>query len=226
MSNDLKVVNLNMKQNDPHPLHHALLPNPRECFRLIIFSPSNSGKSNLIKNIISLDNFGYNRYYKTNIFLFSQTLTLDKIWTDLNIPTSNLYDHYDEELIKNIMHYSQKTSDGVLLILDDMITAETAFNNKKCNLLKTLFFQGRHYKVSLILVSQKLKEIPASMRVNASHLICFDLKNAKEERDFLEENCGIENVKEKYKVATAERFNFLYIDRNTGKAFHNFEQEL
>ena len=191
MSNELKVVNLSTVQKDPHPLNHAHLPNPRECFRLIIFSPSNSGKSNLIKNIISLDNFGYNRYYKTNIFLFSQTLTLDKIWTDLNVPTSNLYDHYDESTINNIMHYSMKTADGVLIILDDMITSDAAFNNKKCNVLKTLFFSGRHYKVSLIIVSQKLTEIPKSMRGNATHLICFNLKNAKEEKDFLEENCGL-----------------------------------
>lgn len=111
------------------------------------------------------------------------------------------------------MHYSQKTPDGILLILDDMITAQTAFNNKKCNLLKTLFFQGRHYKVSLVLVSQKLKEIPASLRVNASHLICFNLRNKKEERDFLEENCGIGNIMEKYSAATTEKYNFLYIDR-------------
>ena len=226
MSNDLKVVNLNMKQSNSHPLSHSLLPNPRECFRLIIFSPSNSGKSNLIKNIISLDNFGYSKYYKNNIFLFSQTILLDSIWTDLKLPASHLHDHYDESLIKNIMHYSQKTTDGVLLILDDMITAETAFNNKKCNLLKTLFFNGRHYKVSLILVSQKLKEIPPSMRVNASHLICFDLKNKKEEKDFLEENCGIDNIMEKYRSATSERFNFLYIDRTNGKSYHNFEREL
>ena len=106
MSNELKVVNLNMKQSNSHPLNHSLLPNPRECFRLIIFSPSNSGKSNLIKNIISLDNFGYSKYYKNNIFLFSQTILLDSIWTDLKLPASHLHDHYDESLIKNIMHYS------------------------------------------------------------------------------------------------------------------------
>jgi hypothetical protein len=124
------------------------------------------------------------------------------------------------------MHFAKKSEQGVLLILDDMITADTAINNKKCNLLKKLFFQGRHYKISLILVSQKLKEIPSSMRVNASHLICFNLNNRKEEKDFLEENCGVKDITTKYRAATSERYNFLYLDKTTNKAYHNFEAEL
>jgi hypothetical protein len=124
------------------------------------------------------------------------------------------------------MHYSKKSAQGVLLILDDMITAESAINNKNNNLLKRLFFQGRHYKISLILVSQKLKAISASMRINASHLICFNLNNRKEEKDSLDENCGVDDIATKYKTATRDRYNFLYLDKTNNKAFHNFEVEL
>jgi hypothetical protein len=227
MSQTLRVTNMNADDDQSrHPLQHSLLPNPQECFRLLIFSPSHSGKSNLIKNIITRPEFGYNTYYKSNIFIFSQTIHLDSIWTDLKLPKTHMHDEYSDALITNIMHYSKKSDQGVLLILDDMITADTAINQKKSNLLKQLFFQGRHYKVSLILVSQKLKEIPASMRVNASHLICFNLNNRKEEKDFLEENSGIKDIVTKYKTATSARYNFLYLDKTTNKAYHNFEVEL
>jgi hypothetical protein len=71
MSQTLKVANLNADNESQHPLAHNLLPNPRKCFRLLVFSPSNSGKNNLIKNIITRAEFGYNEYYKSNIFIFS-----------------------------------------------------------------------------------------------------------------------------------------------------------
>lgn len=57
---------------------------------------------------------------------------------------------------------------GALLILDDMITSDIAVNGKRGNLLKKLFYQGRHHKVSIILVSQKLRDIPLGMRINSS----------------------------------------------------------
>jgi GTPase SAR1 family protein len=203
-----------------------MLPNPAETFRMLVVSPSNSGKSNLIKNLITRPEFAYGNYYESNIFIFSQTIKVDSIWTDLTLPSSNLYDEYSEPIIQNIMHFSKQTPKGVLIILDDMITSEKAVNNKKTNLLKQLFFQGRHYKVSIILVSQKMKSIPSSLRVNSTHLICFDLRNKKEESDFLDENCGIDNVEEKYRTATSERYHFLYVNKMTGKAYHNFEVEL
>lgn len=79
MSSDLKVMNLTCKSPACHPLKFKHLPNPSECFRLIFFSPSNSGKSNVIKNMITRSEFGYNNYYKNNIFLFSRTVDIDPV---------------------------------------------------------------------------------------------------------------------------------------------------
>jgi hypothetical protein len=227
MATPLKLINLSPSDtNQSHPCQHDLLPNPRETFRLVLFSPSNSGKSNLIKNIITRAEFGYGKYYQSNIFIVSQTLKVDKIWDDLKLLAANLYDEYSEGVMNNIMHYSKTTKTGVLIVLDDIITSDAAINNKHSNFLKRLFFQGRHYRVSIILVSQKLKSVPASLRLNATHLICFDLRNRKEEKDFFEENSGIEDIERKYNVATAKRFDFLYINNITGTTYHNFETEL
>jgi hypothetical protein len=229
MTDSLKLINLSTTtttQQTAHPLSHQLLPNPRQCFRMIVFSPSNSGKSNLLKNLITRPEFGYCSYYGPNIFILSQTLRVDAIWQDLQLPAANLFDEYSDAVINNIMHYSKQTDTGVLLVLDDMITSGAAVNNKQGNMLKQLFFQGRHFKVSIVLVSQKMKSIPAALRVNASHLICFNLNNKKEERDFLEENSGIEDIARKYAEATAEKYQFLYVDKTTGKAYRNFEVEL
>ena len=124
------------------------------------------------------------------------------------------------------MHYSKAQPNGVLIILDDMITSEKAINKKTNNLLKTVFYQGTHYKVSLILTSQKLKDIPLGMRLNCTHLICFISKSNKEENGLFSENEYTDNISQLYKTATSEKYNVLYINKGLNKAYHNFEKEL
>ena len=132
----------------------------------------------------------------------------------------------EDSIVLNIMYYSKAQPNGVLIILDDMITSEKAINKKTNSLLKTLFYQGRHYKVSLILTSQKLKDIPLGMRLNCTHLICFNLKSNKEEVGLFSENEYKDNLSQLYKLATSEKYNFLYINKGLNKAYHNFEKEL
>jgi hypothetical protein len=226
MSENLKLVNLTSSSNKENPLPHKILPNPKACFRLLIFSPSNSGKSNLIKNLITRKEFGYANYYKKNIFLFSETLLVDPIWDDVDIPDDHKHSEYKDDVINNIMHFSKQTESGVMIILDDMITSSSAINSKQDSTLKRLFFQGRHYKVSIVLVSQQMKAVPLCMRINCTHLICFNLRNKKEEKCFVEENCAIDGIVEKYRAATSQQYSFLYVDKTSYAAFRNFEQEL
>ena len=75
-------------------------------------------------------------------------------------------------------------------------------------------------------MAQKLKEIPPGMRTNSSHMVCFNLRNKKEELGFLSENEGIEGLAKKYAEATTGQFNFLYLNKTTSKVYKNFEKEL
>jgi len=52
MATELNVINLHDSNDPKHPLTYEFLPNPQKCFRMLLFSPSNSGKSNLIKSLI------------------------------------------------------------------------------------------------------------------------------------------------------------------------------
>jgi hypothetical protein len=198
MSKKLKIRLLGQPAARQHPLPHKFLPNPLACFRLLIFSPSNSGKSNLLKNIITRDDFGYSKYYGKNIFLFSKTLHLDSVWTDLKLPKSHQLSEWNDSTVSNIMQFAQKQPAGILLVLDDMITCGDAVNNKRNSILKTLFFQGRHMGISLVIISQQLKAIPSCMRINATHLICFNLRNQSEEQDFVKENDYVDDLLAKY----------------------------
>jgi hypothetical protein len=138
MATELCIINLHEKNESKHPLPYSFLPNPEKCFRMLIFSPSNSGKSNVIKNLITRPEFGYTTFYNQNIFIFSPTIRIDPIWQDIALPKTHLYDEWDEKIVTNILAYSSKHG-GSLLVLDDMFNSSDAINGRRGNLLKKIF---------------------------------------------------------------------------------------
>ena len=71
MSSSLTIRNLNTTRAEALPVPHAFMPQPP--FRLIVCGASHSGKSNMIKNMITLDEYGYKAYFGDDIFVFSKT---------------------------------------------------------------------------------------------------------------------------------------------------------
>ena len=82
MSAALTIRNLNEKKAEASPIPHDFLPKP--CFRLVVVGCSHSGKSNMLKNLLTLPEYGYKEYYGENIFIFSKTLDLDDTWKKID----------------------------------------------------------------------------------------------------------------------------------------------
>lgn len=225
MSEQLKIVQLNPNDDVKHPLPHDLLPNPSKCFRLISIAPSHSGKSLCILNMVTRPEFGLSDYYKENIFLISETLGLDKTWASLNLPKHHKIDHWDEEIMSEIMEYSEKQPHGCLLIMDDMVCSK-AIDKVRGTLLDRLYMMGRHHKISLIMTSQRYFSLSPQMRLNASHVIVFNLMNASERKSFLNDFVSIKNLPHHLDTVTSERYQFLYIDVAKGAVYRNFEEQL
>ena len=230
MSTELKIHDLGTKK-EAHPLKHSFLPSLP--MRMLVVAPSNGGKSNMLKNMLLRPEFGYRDYFtdtKTgalNYFVFSRTLGADHTLDELvdQLPKFHSYREWDDMIIRDIMEYSRlKTERGVLLLLDDMITDTKAFNKCSGNLLNELAFMGRHHKVSFILTTQSYTSIQRPIRINTSAVIAFNLKNKREEQAFLEEQSMWENIKDLYTVATSPKYGFLYLNKETGKAYSNFER--
>jgi len=220
-------------KKETHPLKYSFLPSLP--MRMLVVAPSNGGKSNMLKNMLLRPEFGYRDYFtdpKTgalNYFVFSRTLGADHTLDELvdQLPKFHAYREWDDTIIRDIMEYSRlKTERGVLLLLDDMITDTKAFNKCSGNLLNELAFMGRHHKVSFILTTQSYTSIQRPIRINTSVVIAFNLKNKREEQAFLEEQSMWENIKDLYTVATSPKYGFLYLNKETGKAYSNFERVL
>ena len=107
-----------------------------------------------------------------------------------------------------------------------MITDTKAFNKRSGNILNELAFMGRHHKVSFIITAQSYTTIQRPIRINTSAVIAFNLKNKREEQAFLEEQSMWENIGRMYQVATSAKYGFLYLNKETGKAYANFERLL
>jgi GTPase SAR1 family protein len=165
---------------------------PVPPFRLIVVAPSSSGKSIMISNFISSNNFPYRNYFGYNIFIFSPTFKMGSMEGMTNIKKENIFDTFDVEVLNSIIReqkdlvelYGKKKSSPILIVLDDVVGELDA---KKKEFLKKSYFGLRHYNGSIILLSQQYKMVPKSARLNASETILFEVSNEAELGNISEE---------------------------------------
>ena len=224
MSSSLKIRNLNEKRSDASPIPHDFMPQPP--FRMVVCGASHSGKSNMILNMLTVPEYGYKQHFGEDIFVFSRTLGLDDTWKSLNLPKTHMYDKWQDSVVREIMAYSKKKRNGILLLLDDLISDGDAFNRKNTNLLSELFYTSRHYRISLAICTQRYHAVQPALLANASAVIVFRLKTKREQEAFQDSQTQFDDLGEKYDYATKERFSFLYMNLATRKCYRCFEEEL
>ena len=204
---------------------------PKVPFRSIVLGPSGSGKSVLLVSLV-LD------IYKDvfeRVYVFSPSINHDSIWEPvkkyvkdkLKVDTDKepcfFEDYHSYDLIKIIetqikvtkfmKEQKQKNLYNILIILDDIADSpEIARNNK---MLQSLYVRGRHAGISVITATQKFNILHPVIRVNATQLFVFRLRNYKEMEALLEELSGLvprKTLLEIYNTAIEEEHNFLYVD--------------
>ncbi len=102
---------------------------------------------------------------------------------------------------------------SVLVIVDDF--ADDPSFSRHSKLLHSLFTRGRHNSISTIVSSQKFNAVAPIIRVNATFLVGYKLRNTKDLETFLEEISGMIGRKELielYQMATKDPYSFLYIN--------------
>jgi len=191
---------------------------PIPPFRLIVVSPSNSGKSVLISNMISSKSFPYRDYFKDNIFIFSPTFNMGSMTGIDNVKKHNIFDSFDTNIVNSIIAeqkdlvetYGKKKSSPILLIFDDVISDLDA---KRKEFLKRAYFSLRHYNGSIILLSQQYKAVLKSVRLNCSDTILFEVSNESELQNISEEqNIEKDRFLNIYDYATqVQPYSFLCI---------------
>jgi hypothetical protein len=206
--------------------------------RAVILEPSGSGKSILLQNMI-LD---IQKDCFSRVYIFSPSINVDyqtwepvKKYLEKEIKAKDdeqfYFDHYDEDALSNIITTQRKIIEyqkkhnhnklfSILIVVDDF--ADDVKFSRNSKLLHSLFTRGRHSQISTVVATQKFNALSPIIRVNASDLYVFRLRNYSDLQAFLDEVSAIapkDVILQMYHLATDEPFSFLTVkltskDRN------------
>ena len=221
---------------------------PKLPARMLCVASSTGGKTVLIQNLIL-------KIYRGSferIYIFSPSVHVDDTWSavkkyikdvmKVDAEKEQLYhEEYDPVALKKIIDTQHKVIDfqkknkqkdlfSILLVVDDM--ADDPKFVRYSSLLHGLFTRGRHNAISCILSTQKYNVLAPIIRLNASALFIFRLKNMNEVNAFLEENSALVDKSTLYemyqKAVNFAPYSFFYINTNakdvSNMFFINFEQ--
>ena len=97
-------------------------------------------------------------------------------------------------------------------MIDDFADSPEFSRNSK--LLHGLYTRGCHSQILTVVATQKFNALHPIIRVNASDMFVFRLRNSQDLNTFLEEISALVDkatLLEMYKLATREAYSFLYI---------------
>ncbi len=196
---------------------------PKVPFRLLLSGSSGSGKTNVARWMLDKH---YHRFF-SDIFLLSPTAKIDPVWKDVHglkkqnritDPTSAALTRILRRAENNVKQSGKNRGKHVLVILDDVIAASSFINSPA---FLTAFIRGRHFLVSIIIMTQSYVKVPRSSRIQASHVIFFPSQTTEIDRLYTEHGphqCSKRQFYELVQRATAptqsEPYPFLYINRS------------
>ena len=135
----------------------------------LIVGRRGSGKSVLLRELMRI-----NKDKVDFAMAFCPTLESRKMLLE-HLPEGCVFDRLVQSKIDDLVTMGSKlTADGkkrrILLILDDVLYDKQAFKSKA---IRELFYNGRHFHIQLIILSQFLMDIEPSLRANVDYCICF-----------------------------------------------------
>ena len=185
---------------------------PNDTFRMLICGNSGSGKTNLLLHML-LSLLCYDE-----IFLYAKNLDQEKyqiLINEMNKMSKEL--DYDIMTISNDKIIPIKDlgyeDNQKLVVFDDYVCEK----NKRQ--IVDYFIQGRHKNCSVIYLSPSFYKTPRDIRLNCSHYCIYDFPSSRES-NMIASELGVD--KEKFKKATKEQYDFLYVDKPRKKVKRNF----
>ena len=165
---------------------------------ILIIGPRRSGKSTLVKNILS------HIYDTIPLWIIMNGLEKTDPFYGPMIPPCFLYDTPDINVFHKLIERQSNfipaiesddpkyagTSPRVGLVIDDCIKT-TNDPWTKSEDFNAMFTQGRHVRITLIVVLHSVKCVPPIVRSNVDYLFIFNTTNYTERRKIRDEYVGM-----------------------------------
>ena len=180
-------------------------------YTIIVYGPRRSGKSKFIKNLCQRL-----RPYYPNAVCFTKTKSSCEYHSFL--PDTCIIEGLDEPLLlKLLLDQAKKKraeSRGIhqgnynlLLIIDDCMAEKLRYRD----IFNMVFFNGRHYNVTLIVTVQDVKGIAPAATLNADMAVTFCLPDRR----------GRDTIREKFvDYLDRRQFDTIMDDQRINKKYH------
>jgi hypothetical protein len=222
---------------------------PKLPCRSLILGPSGSGKTILLQNLIM-------NIYKgcfSRVYIFSPSIDVDYTWQPVkkyieeemkcfeNDKEKFYFDNFDvtalakiidtqHKIVQYLKQNDKKKLFSILIIIDDLADDYKASHHP---LLNSLFTRGRHNNISCVVSTQKFRAISNIIRVNATELYVYRLRNYSDLEAFVDEVSAIypkKTILEIYNLATEAPYSFLFVnlrEKKRGNIFYiNFNKKI
>lgn len=161
----------------------------RPGYTVVLYGPRRSGKTKLLMNICQR----IRPYYK-EVIVFTKTKASGEYHKIL--PYAHVIEGLDEEILQALidMQKGRKKADtrgeemgnyNMLIILDDVMSEKLRYKKR----LDSVFFEGRHYNITLFVLVQDVKGIGPATSVNTDLAFSFALPDRRSRDTIREKFC-------------------------------------
>ena len=213
--------------------------------RLLFIAKTGDSKSTTLGNYLLKDEAYKKDFEPENIYIFSGSLSgdikMNTIIEELEIPKQNTFSEFDNDMLTIIYdmlveQFNESVENGVkdkkklnsLIIFDDLAFNDSFKDKGKNDGIKKVFFNGRKFLVSCIIISQKYSSISTSIRENASGLVIGKASN--KQLELLEQDhnylkTGKKAFRTMFRNATEKPFSKMIINFSKPNLYYdtNFE---
>lgn len=192
---------------------------------IYILGPRNSGKSTLVREMLT--NYKLFKQRFDSVYVFSPTFKYQSVFSDIKFDENKVFDNFDETKIEEIIEENKKYMGEVLIILDDCITSTNFKKTNNDHPLSRIASIGRHFKISIWCISQKLNAISTTFRTNCDGVILFRTNILEQKEAFQTWSGPVSTFNEFQQIfdhCTKERYNFLYYNNQNNSFYHNFNK--
>jgi len=182
---------------------------------MLICGPSNSGKTNILLNMI------YELLLFDKIYLFAKNLEQDKYQHLLQDFAENINPEVGYEVIEansdeitpleELPVYNQK-----IVVFDDIVCESNQ------NSIINYFINGRHKKCCVIYLTQEFYKVPKIIRNNCNHFCILNF-NPRENKRIADELSVDRNILDR---AINEDYSFFYYDKPRKLMKKNFDEDI